>query len=387
MDPDKPTRDDPADASAERDTGARRRADGLTAKDSGEKDKTGSVKATKAGAAGPGKPDSTDSRRPGLTEKQRIEARRARQSRRRRKPVEGNPLSKGLRATGQEIRRTASFLGNAVIAALAALGPAFSAVGMGLVWLIEQVGKGLKAAHRLARRALAGLGRAVVALDRVITPGRALILIAALAAILLGVSQFKGLGQIEIGQSGYAGFEDLARAPAIDHTTPAGVHTKILVPIAAVAFAAVIVILLGSIASTAKRFSSLRRLAAMVLVAIGILTLVVALLIDLPDAKDTTEASLAYSGVVAVLLSGFWLELAAGAALTVSGIALLFQPAANRAREPRPERSKSSREGSRADDSPGPGAPAGRVSATRSTGRGAPPGPATGHGPATGSRA
>ena len=125
----------------------------------------------------------------------------------------------------------------------------------------------------------------------------------------------------------------------------------------------------------------------MVLVAIGILTLVVALLIDLPDAKDTTEASLAYSGVVAVLLSGFWLELAAGAALTVSGIALLFQPAANRAREPRPERSKSSREGSRADDSPGPGAPAGRVSATRSTGRGAPPGPATGHGPATGSRA
>ncbi|HNC94080.1 MAG TPA: hypothetical protein PLJ64_11135, partial [Solirubrobacterales bacterium] len=287
--------------------------------------------------------------RPALTEKQRIEARRARQSRSHRKSPEGNALSRGLRATGFEVRRTASFIGGGVIAALAALGPLFSSAGMGLVWLIERIGEGLKVLGRVTGRAVAALGRAVVAADRVITPHRALLLVAAIAAVLLAVSQFKGLGQIEIGQSGYSGFQDLARAPAIDHTTPAGVHTKILVPIAGLALAAVAVILLGGLASTARRFSRFRRLASMVLVTIGLLTLAVALLVDLPDARDTTEAALAYSGVKAVLLSGFWLELAAGAALTVTGFALLFEPSPGRAREKRPQEEPGSR--------PGPGNP------------------------------
>ncbi|HNA23271.1 MAG TPA: hypothetical protein PLN08_02085, partial [Solirubrobacterales bacterium] len=284
--------------------------------------------------------------RPALTEKQRIEARRARQSRSHRKSPEGNALSRGLRATGFEVRRTASFIGGGVIAALAALGPLFSSAGMGLVWLIERIGEGLKVLGRVTGRAVAALGRAVVAADRVITPHRALLLVAAIAAVLLAVSQFKGLGQIEIGQSGYSGFQDLARAPAIDHTTPAGVHTKILVPIAGLALAAVAVILLGGLASTAGRFSRFRRLASMVLVTIGLLTLAVALLVDLPDARDTTEAALAYSGVKAVLLSGFWLELAAGAALTVTGFALLFEPSPGRAREKRPQEEPGSRPGS-----------------------------------------
>ncbi|HNC07011.1 MAG TPA: hypothetical protein PLS38_12000, partial [Solirubrobacterales bacterium] len=281
--------------------------------------------------------------RPALTEKQRIEARRARQSRSHRKSPEGNALSRGLRATGFEVRRTASFIGGGVIAALAALGPLFSSAGMGLVWLIERIGEGLKVLGRVTGRAVAALGRAVVAADRVITPHRALLLVAAIAAVLLAVSQFKGLGQIEIGQSGYSGFQDLARAPAIDHTTPAGVHTKILVPIAGLALVAVAVILLGGLASTAGRFSRFRRLASMVLVTIGLLTLAVALLVDLPDARDTTEAALAYSGVKAVLLSGFWLELAAGAALTVTGFALLFEPSPGRAREKRPQEEPGSR--------------------------------------------
>ncbi|HNK67048.1 MAG TPA: hypothetical protein PKJ89_11970, partial [Solirubrobacterales bacterium] len=291
--------------------------------------------------------------RPALTEKQRIEARRARQSRSHRKSPEGNALSRGLRATGFEVRRTASFIGGGVIAALAALGPLFSSAGMGLVWLIERIGEGLKVLGRVTGRAVAALGRAVVAADRVITPHRALLLVAAIAAVLLAVSQFKGLGQIEIGQSGYSGFQDLARAPAIDHTTPAGVHTKILVPIAGLALVAVAVILLGGLASTAGRFSRFRRLASMVLVTIGLLTLAVALLVDLPDARDTTEAALAYSGVKAVLLSGFWLELAAGAALTVTGFALLFEPSPGRAREKRPQEEPGSRPGGR----PGSGNP------------------------------
>lgn len=315
MDPEAPKHEDRPDPVPDGSDSARRRASSLTEK--------------KAGSSETGK-DGEKGARPVLTEKQRIEARRARQAKRRR-PVKGNPLSKGMRATGFEIRRTASFLGGSVIAALAALGPVFSSAGMGLVWLIERIGEGVKALGRLIGRAVALAGRIAVALDRVVTPHRALLLVAALAAVLLGVSQYKGLGAIEIGQQGYAGIEDLARAPAIDRTTPAGVHTQILVPIAAIAFAAVVIIALGSIGSFASRFVRWRRLASMVLVVIGLLTVAVSLLVDLPDATDTSEAALAYAGVKAILLSGFWLQLAAGAALTVSGLALLFEPSPGRA--------------------------------------------------------
>lgn len=267
-----------------------------------------------------------DDARPRLTERQRIEARKARQARRRRPARGANPLSRGLRATGFEIRRTASFIGGAIIAALGSLGPVFSSAGMGLVWLLEQAGRGLKALDRLLRGWIAAAGRLARALDRAFSPHRAAILIAAVAAVLLGVSQYQGLGQIEIGQPGYAGIEDLARAPAIDRTTPAGVHTRILVPIAAIAFLAVLVIALAGSRSFAARLGRLRRFAAMVLVTIGLLAIAVALLVDLPEATDTTEAALAYAGVRAVLLTGFWVELAAGAALAVSGLTLLLPP-------------------------------------------------------------
>jgi hypothetical protein len=298
---------------------ARRRAESLTAKKSEDK---------------PAGEKAKDSGKPVLTERQRIEARRARQARRRR-PVKGNPLSRGMRATGFEIRRTASFIGGSIIAGLAALGPVFSSVGMGIVWLVERSRKGFSALGRLISHLIAAVGRGIVALDRVITPHRALLLVGALAAVLLGVAQYKGLGQIEIGQPGYSGIEDLARAPAIAHSTPAGVHTRIFVPIAAVALAAVVLILMAGLASFAGRLARFRRIAAMTLVAIGLLTLAVALLVDLPDATDTAEASLAYAGVRAVLLSGFWLELAAGAALAVSGLALLVEPSPGPVREGR----------------------------------------------------
>lgn len=269
--------------------------------------------------------------RPALTERQRREARSARKGRRRR-PEKGNPVSRALAAASFEVRRTVSFLGRALLAALGALGPVFSSVGMGLVWLVDSAGRLLAALSGLIARAIAGLGRALVAIDRVVTPRRALILVAGLATIVLGISQYKGLGSIEIGQPGYVGIEDLARAPAIDRTTPAGVHTRILVPVAAAGLLAAVVLALGSFGTFTKRFQRFSRLASMVLVAIGLLTLAVALLIDLPDATDTTEAALAYAGVRARLLSGFWLELAAGFSLTLTGLALLLEPTAQRAR-------------------------------------------------------
>lgn len=359
MEPEAPKPEDRGDSASSGDVRARDRAESLTTK--------------KPSSETPGK-DGKEAARPVLTEKQRIEARKARQAKRRR-PVQGNPLSRGMRATGFEVRRTASFLGGAVIAALAALGPVFSSVGMGLVWLIERIGKGLKALGRLTGQLVAALGRLVVAADRVVTPHRALVLVAGLGTVLLVVSQFKGLGQIEIGQAGYSGFQDLARAPAIDHTTPAGVHTKILVPIALIGLASVVVIALGSLATFASKLSRWRRFAAMVLVAIGLLTLAVALLVDLPDATDTTEAALAYAGVKAVLLSGFWLELAAGAVLAVSGLALLLEPSPARARDQKREASRSGsgaeqpESGRSAADSSGGGKSAAERSAERAARR------------------
>lgn len=322
MDPESPKPEKPGDTDGKSDDSARKRVDSLSSKKRDEKE---------PGAAG-----KEDTGKPVLTERQRIEAREARRKKRASPAPQGaNPLAKGLKATGFEIRRTAYFLGRSVIAALAALGPVFSKVGVGLVWLLERAGDLFKAVRRLVARAITVLGRVLVSLDRVLTPHRALILVAGLAAIILGVSQFKGLGQIEIGQAGYAGIEDLARAPAMDKTTPAGVHTRIFVPIAALAFVSVLVILLGGIGTQARRFGRFRRLASMTLVMIGLLTLVVALLVDLPDATDTTEAALAYAEVKARLLSGFWLELAAGTTLAVSGLALLLEPGPQRIRESR----------------------------------------------------
>lgn len=343
MDPKDPKPKDRKDPESPVTESARERVRSLTAKEPESKESAPGKESAK-GAEG----------RPALTERQRIEARRARQAKRNRRPagnrepVEGNPLSKGMRATGLEIRRTAAFIGKGIIAGLASLGPVFSKAGMGLVWLIDRSGKGLAALWRLITRLAALLGRVVLVLDRVFTPQRASILVAAVAAVLLGVAQHKGLGLIEIGQSGYRGIEDLARAPAIDRTTPAGVHTGIFIPIAAIAFAAVATIALGSIGAFAKRLARFRRLAAMTLVTIGLLTLVVTLLVDLPEATDTTEAALAYTGAKARLLTGFWLELTAGAALAVTGLALLFEPspgrAASRQRDrDRRERSRSTR--------------------------------------------
>lgn len=301
----------------------------------------------------PEAPKSEDRRKPAgkaspaLTERQRIEARRKRRSRRR-KPEKGNPLVRGLKATGFEIRRTASFLGGSVIAGLAALGPAFSWVGMGLVRLLEAAGKGLSALGRVIRRAIAAAGRIAVALDKVVTPHRALVLVALVGAVILGISQFKQLGAIEIGQQGYAGIEDLVRAPTASDTTPDAAHTWILVPIAGIAFLAGLLIAVGGVSALAPRFARWRRLAAMVLTTVGLLTLVVALAIDLPQATDTTEDALAYAGVSARLLSGFWLELAAGAALTISGLALVLEPSARRAPDRKRERQPSAMAGSRA---------------------------------------
>ncbi len=97
--------------------------------------------------------------------------------------------------------------------------------------------------------------------------------------------------------------------------TPIDTHSILLLALAAVA--------LAGAAGTA--LTGRRQYAAAIAVA-GAGAVLVALAIDLPRGLDVAEAEFNYSGVEAVLLSGFWLELAAGTVLAVTGLSLLATP-------------------------------------------------------------
>ncbi|MCO5315834.1 MAG: hypothetical protein M9938_06710 [Solirubrobacterales bacterium] len=251
--------------------------------------------------------------RPTLTERQRIEARRRRDARRRRerRSQPGNALSRGVRATGQEIVRTSRYLARAVAAAFEATGP----VGRQLRTLAARIRSGVVAGTGFLAvafaRISAAVGRGLRLVDRELTPRRALLAVAGLATLILVVSQFTEFRATAIGQPGYSGIEDVTHAPRVDVRTPFASHSVLLL-LAALAAAVGIV---GTIRSGRRGFASLLMIS-------GIVTLAVSLGIDLPAGLDTGDAGVSYSGVSALLLSGFWLQLAAGAVLAASGVLL-----------------------------------------------------------------
>lgn len=257
-----------------------------------------------------------------LTEKQRVEARQRRRSRKKpRRPVTGNVLSRGLRATVIEVRRTFLFLGRSLLGGLDRIKPLGGLIVSALAGLLRVLGRGATVIGALAGTVLKALGRVLLALDRVVTTRRALIVIAFAAGVLLIVSQFLDFRAIEVG-SGYADVQEITRAPRLEASTPLDQHSLVLVVAGALA-------LLAAVGAALSR----KRVTGLVLVLSGALALAVALLIDLPAGLDTADAELAFAGVTGVLLSGFWLEIGAGAVLLVSGIGLVLgAPAPKRAR-------------------------------------------------------
>lgn len=261
--------------------------------------------------AGGSRPD-----RPALTERQRAEARRRRQARRQRekRSQPGNALSRGVRATGHEIAATARFVARAVAAALEATGP----IGRSLRSLATGIVAGVVAVAGFLRFLAATVtrvfGRTLALLDRTLTPRRAILLAAGLAALLLAVSQFMDFRATEIGQPGYSGIEGVTSAPRVDVHTPAQVHWLLLLAAAAAGLAG----LAGFIRAGKRRFALFPAFA-------GFITVAVTLAIDLPAGLDTADAGLSYSGVSAVLLSGFWLQLATGTVLAVTGMLLWLE--------------------------------------------------------------
>ncbi|MFM8519728.1 MAG: hypothetical protein ACKOB2_04900 [Solirubrobacterales bacterium] len=266
------------------------------------------------------------SRRPVLTERQRREAREARRRKRRsggsrRRTV--NPLVAGVRATGRELARAFGFLGALLLAGLDALSPVWRSLGA----VLQQVGRAVEWLVVLLGRALSATGRAIArglyAADRVLTPARAVLLVAIGSAVLLGWSQFIEYRAVEIGQPGYAEVLDVATAPRTDGRTPIDEHSFILL-------AAAVVALVGAVLATGGK----RPLAGLLVAAAGALAVAVGLLVDLPAGTEASEVAAAYSGAEAVLLAGFWLELAAGVGLACCGLLIAFPPRARR--EPAP---------------------------------------------------
>jgi hypothetical protein len=262
-----------------------------------------------------------------LTERQRREAREVRRKRAKRSPARkrrerprGNPLVAGIRATGRELARTASFLGDATLAGLAALAPLGSAIADGLRKIGAALGVVARETLRALRSAARTIGAVIESADRFLTPLRAIVFVAFGSAVLLGFSQFIDYRAVEIGQPGYADVLDVVSAPRADGRTPIDEHSFLLVVAAILALA-------GTVAAARGR-----RLGGIAVTAAGLLSVVVGLLVDLPAGTDASEIAAAYSGAEAVLLAGFWLQLSAGLGLIVCGALLAASPGASRTR-------------------------------------------------------
>jgi hypothetical protein len=134
------------------------------------------------------------------------------------------------------------------------------------------------------------------------------------AAICLIVSQFVTYRSVEVGQPGYAGLA-AAAPPTVGSKTPTAVHSYLLIPIAlAAALAAVL-------AMRPKR-----RGLGRVVIALGLLSIAMILLVDMPAGLDAGAQASRFAGATAVLDEGFYAQLAAAAGLVIGGLLYYARP-------------------------------------------------------------
>ncbi len=198
------------------------------------------------------------------------------------------------------------------------------------------------ALERWVRRGCALLLRAATAASAVITPGRAAAAVLIAAGACLVASQFIDYRAVEIGQPGYAGLGDVAAAaPTVEARTAGAAHAYLLVPVGLLA------VVLGALAlrREAKRLGLL-------VAALGLLSLAVILLVDLPHGLDEGAQTSRFAGASAVLQDGFFAELAAAGGMVLAGLLYYARPCRIRinlsgraasARRRRPRRRASSR--------------------------------------------
>jgi hypothetical protein len=166
----------------------------------------------------------------------------------------------------------------------------------------------------------------------VITPARAVAAVVLSAAVSLGVSQFVDYRGVGIGVPLYEGVEAVAPPPQTDRQPAGSAHSYILLPVAVLA--------LGAVAFALRGRWQLGRAISL----LGVVGIVVSLLIDIPAGLDEGEAALGFEGAEAMLVEGFWVQLASSAVLAVTGlllgryVRLERGPAARRARRSRVRR-------------------------------------------------
>lgn len=179
-----------------------------------------------------------------------------------------------------------------------------------LVLLLRVFSKGERAMRAASATATGWARRA----SAIVTPQRAIAGVIVVAAICLAASQFITYRSVEIGQPGYSGLS-AAAPPTVGARTAGEPHAYLLLPVAALAA------LVGAIGLRRDR-----RGVGRVAIALGLLTLAVTLLVDLPAGLDAGAQSTRFAGADAVLEDGFYAQLAAGAGLVLAGLLYYARP-------------------------------------------------------------
>jgi hypothetical protein len=194
--------------------------------------------------------------------------------------------------------------------------------GRGWAWLwprlrplLALLFRGLALLERGARRLCGLLVRLATAASGVLTPARAAAMVLVAAGVLLAVSQFIDYRAVEIGQPGYAGLPQVASVPTEAARTAGNAHAYLLVPVG-VAGA-----LLGLLALPRER-----RNLGLLVAALGLLSVAVILLVDLPAGLDEGSQTSRFAGATAVLEDGFFAELAAAGGMVLAGLLYYARP-------------------------------------------------------------
>jgi hypothetical protein len=174
--------------------------------------------------------------------------------------------------------------------------------------------RGLALAERGLRRAAALLRRAVKRGAAELSVERAACALVLASAAGLAISQLLDYRAVEIGQPGYAGLP-AASPPRTGVQTAGQTHAYLLIGPA---------LLAAALAPIALRKG--RPKLGLPVFALGLASLLVVLLVDRPAGLDASAQASRFAGARAVLLGGFYLELAAAAGLMLGGLLLAYKP-------------------------------------------------------------
>ena len=275
------------------------------------------------------KPKVEEDSKPGAKPKaektsRRRESKRPEASKRRRGAAAAPALRRGLKSARARGKGLPARAGRTALSALGAVYTIFfELLGFALRLLISLVVL-LVVPIRIVARALARLVRAAAV---VVTPTRALTALVAGAAVLLLLSQFADYRSVSVGADDYTDVATVAPAPVKERGEPHDAHSWVMLPVAIGCLAVL------AVALRRRRWKLLR-----VIAVAGLGVIAVSLLVDRPAGLDRGGLDLAYDGVQATLLGGFYAQLFSGVLLVASS--LLLARELKLAGDPQPSRSR-----------------------------------------------